>query len=100
MLVVLNIWAGGSQTMPCVFACMRMCLCVGFRVFLCFSPEEKLVGGDKKGVKPSGLYLLTGTHWIYEQDLLLAIHHWGSVGCFHFPLCLADNFRRQSVGNS
>ena len=55
MLVVLNIWAGGSQTMPCVFACMRLCLCVGFRVFLCFSPEEKLVGGDKKGVKPSGL---------------------------------------------
>ena len=42
MLVVLNIWAGGSQTMPCVFACMRMCLCGGFRVFLCFLQRRNL----------------------------------------------------------
>ena len=32
---------------------------------------------------------------------MLAIHHWGSGGCFHFPLSLAaDTFLRQSLGNS
>ena len=39
-----------------------LCFCLYEDVFVCrlscvfvFSTEEKLVGGDKKGVKPSGL---------------------------------------------